>query len=351
MATAAPAGWPCPACTLDNAAAVAVCEACGGARPQEGDILTNPSGMFGGMALAGGSHGGGIPAAAEAALGYTSPPALSEAKGPSSGGEAMSNMFAGLTTNPPPPTAAAASGGFGGGAGGKKEKPSCCSLVGGLASTMAGRKKGAKPRPPSPVGGGDETGLSPAEEALCATASLAPLRDPLSATAPSRHCPLSATAEPTPTPRPKLFSLKAERHHPQPHPRPRAHLRHQLPSLPQLRVARACREAARRDGSRGGGGARTARHRAGAQRARGRAAQRRRRGRERQPRPGRASAGRPHPPSPATLPPSPARHLSHAQCPAPTSPIALSPPPSHHLERAPSCLERSASSAWGWGLG
>ena len=198
MATAAPAGWPCPACTLDNAAAVAVCEACGGARPQEGDILTNPSGMFGGMALAGGSHGGGIPAAAEAALGYTSPPALSEAKGPSSGGEAMSNMFAGLTTNPPPPTAAAASGGFGGGAGGKKEKPSCCSLVGGLASTMAGRKKGAKPRPPSPVGGGDETSLSPAEEALCATASLAPLRDPLSATAPLAllRDPLSATAGP-----------------------------------------------------------------------------------------------------------------------------------------------------------
>ena len=132
--------------------------------------MTNPSGMFGGMALAGGSHGGGIPAAPEAALGYTSPPALSEATSPSSGGEPMSNMFAGLTTNPPPPAAAAASGGIGGGAGGKKEKTSCCSLVGGLASSMAGKKKGAKPRPPSPVGGGDETSLSPAEEALCATA-------------------------------------------------------------------------------------------------------------------------------------------------------------------------------------
>ena len=168
MAAAGPAGWPCPACTLDNAAAVSVCAACGGPRPQEEDI---PSGMFGGMALAGGSRGGGIPAAPEAALGYTSPPALSEATSPSSGGEPMSNMFAGLTTNPPPPAAAAAaSGGIGGGAGGKKEKTSCCSLVGGLASSMAGKKKGAKPRPPSPVGGGDETSLSPAEEALCATA-------------------------------------------------------------------------------------------------------------------------------------------------------------------------------------
>ena len=170
MAAAGPAGWPCPACTLDNAATVAVCAACGGPRPQEEDILTNPSGMFGGMALASGSHGGGIPAAPEAALGYTSPQALSEAKSPSSGGEAMSNMFAGLTTNPPPPAATVASGSIGGGAGGKKEKTSCCSLVGSLASSMAGKKKGAKPRPPSPVGGGDETSLSPAEEALCATA-------------------------------------------------------------------------------------------------------------------------------------------------------------------------------------
>ena len=81
MAAATAADWPCPACTLDNAAADAVCAACGAPRPQEEDIMT--SGMFGGMALASGSHGGGTPAAPEAALGYTSPPALPEAKSPS----------------------------------------------------------------------------------------------------------------------------------------------------------------------------------------------------------------------------------------------------------------------------
>ena len=126
------------------------------------------SGMFGGMALASGSHGGGTPAAPEAALGYTSPPALPEAKSPSSADEAISDMFAGLTTNPPPPTA---SGGAGG-AGAKKEKPSCCSLVGGLASSLAGKKKGAKPTPPSAVVDEPQSSssLSPAEEALCATA-------------------------------------------------------------------------------------------------------------------------------------------------------------------------------------
>ena len=103
MAAATAAGWPCPSCTLDNAATDALCAACGAPRPQEEDIMT--SGMFGGMALASGSHGGGTPAAPEAALGYTSPPALPEAKSPSSADEVISDMFAGLATNPPPPTA------------------------------------------------------------------------------------------------------------------------------------------------------------------------------------------------------------------------------------------------------